>query len=85
MPVKLKVAVVPHSWGFESWPSEVFPKTPQRARHVVRKHRDALMAHGALRKIGREWVIIGDAYCRWIEANARTAAPAESRREGVAA
>lgn len=56
----------PHSWDLEHWPQSVYPHTSGRARYLVRAHRDALMSAGALTRIGREIVVIGGPYTRWL-------------------
>lgn len=61
---------IPHSWSVDTWPENVYPHTPKRARYLVRAHRDALMAIGALARVGREIVIIGDKYHRYLERQA---------------
>ena len=58
---------VPHSWTIESWPADIFPRTASRARYVLRAHRDELTAAGALARVGRELVVIGARYAKWIE------------------
>lgn len=59
--------MLPHSWEVESWPSGTFPGDANKGRHVVRVHRKALLAAGALTRIGRKLVIIGQPYCKWLE------------------
>jgi hypothetical protein len=56
----------PLSWSLNSWPADVFPNNTKRARHLVNAHRDALIAEGALSRPGREIVVLGDAYGRWL-------------------
>ena len=56
----------PHSWDIEHWPASVYPHTPNRGRYVVRMHRNDLMLAGALTRIGREIVVIGHAYTKWL-------------------
>jgi hypothetical protein len=62
-----KFAEVPHSWTIETWPPDVYPGNPARARYLTREHREALMAEGVLTRVGRELVIFGARYCRWLE------------------
>jgi hypothetical protein len=57
----------PHSWHLEHWPTSVYPHTAGRARYVLRAHRAELMACGALSRVGREIVVLGERYCRWLE------------------
>jgi hypothetical protein len=60
----------PHSWGIESWPADVYPHRPNRARYLISTHRDELMAVGALVRVGRELVVLGTRYTRWLERQA---------------
>ena len=57
----------PHSWDLEHWPQSVYPHTTGRARYLVRSHRDALIAAGALSRVGREIIVLGARYTRWLE------------------
>ena len=59
-------AGLPHSWSIESWPSDVYPHGPKSARYLVRVNRDALIAAGALTRVGREIVILGAGYAKWL-------------------
>lgn len=65
-----KISATPHSWGLESWPADVYPHRPNRARYLVNSQRDSLMAAGALVRVGRELVVLGDRYTRWLERQA---------------
>lgn len=58
---------LPHSWSIRSWPEAVYPHSPGRARYLVRANADELSRAGALARVGRELVIIGDRYIRWLE------------------
>jgi len=58
---------VPHSWAIESWPASIHPGTASRGRYVVRANRDALIAAGALARVGRSVIVLGVPYCRWLE------------------
>jgi hypothetical protein len=60
-------APAPHSWDLEHWPSNVYPHSESRARWLLRAHRDELLAAGALTRIGREIVVLGARYSRWLE------------------
>jgi len=58
--------LVPHSWDIEHWPPSVYPHTPNRGRYVVRSHRSELLNDGALTRVGRDLVIIGAAYAKFL-------------------
>ena len=60
-------ASFPHSWAIELWPSDVHPGTVSRARYMVRAHRNELIAAGALVRVGRELVVLGAPYSRWLQ------------------
>jgi len=70
MPKKVRPQSTPHSWAIESWPAEVHPNRPNRARYLIRTHRDELMAAGALVRVGRELVVLGARYTKWLELQA---------------
>lgn len=58
---------VPHSWTIAKWPEHIYPHTPKKARYVLRSQRDSLLREKALVRIGRELVVIGDRYNRWMQ------------------
>jgi hypothetical protein len=60
----------PHSWDLGRWPPHVYPGTERRGRYVLRVHRQELLAAGALVRVGRELVVIGARYQRWLEKHA---------------
>lgn len=64
---RINAELAPHSWTIESWPAHVFPNNAERARYLVRVHRDELFAAGVLSRVGRELVILGGRYVRWVE------------------
>ncbi|MCH7507578.1 MAG: hypothetical protein IID60_09780 [Proteobacteria bacterium] len=57
----------PHSWSIKRWPAHVYPNSPDKARYLVRANKDSLILEGALVRVGRELVIIGDRYVRWMQ------------------
>ena len=57
----------PHSWAIESWPAHVYPHAPGKGRYIVRCNRDALVAAGALTRIGRDLVVLGAPFSKWLE------------------
>jgi hypothetical protein len=59
-------ASTPHSWGVTSWPEAIWPHTPERARWLIRAHRNSLLNAGCLSRVGRELVVIGSRYERWL-------------------
>lgn len=60
----------PHSWDLEHWPPTVYPHSEGRARWILRAHRNELMAAGALVRVGRELVVLGDRFTRWLQMQA---------------
>lgn len=58
--------LVPHSWDIEHWPAHVYPHTPNRGRYVVRAHRNELIDAGALIRVGRDLVVIGAPYTKFL-------------------
>lgn len=61
---------LPHSWSIEHWPETVWPSTPTRARYVVRANRAELEQAGALSRVGKEMIILGEAFDRWLRSKA---------------
>jgi len=60
----------PHSWSVDAWPGSVYPNDAGKARYLIRSNRDALLAAGALSRVGRALVVIGGPYSRWLDAQA---------------
>jgi hypothetical protein len=63
---KIPVPTVPHSWRLDDWPAGVYPGAASKGRYVVRANRTALIAIGALVRVGRDLVVMGAAYSSWI-------------------
>jgi hypothetical protein len=63
---KLKAAPLPHSWLASEWVSGVAPNRQLAANHLIRTHRDELIACGALCRIGRNLVVIGEGYAQFL-------------------
>jgi hypothetical protein len=63
---KLTTNTSHHSWTFATWPEGVYPGNGTRARHLVRVNKNALIAEGVLTRIGREIVVFGVPYTRWL-------------------
>jgi hypothetical protein len=61
---------VPHSWSIADWPPSVYPNDSKRGRYLVREHKIDLLASGALSRVGRELVVLGPRYFRWLERQA---------------
>lgn len=60
----------PHSWSIPDWPASVYPGKSDRARYLVRSNRNSLRDAGALVRVGRDLVIIGVHYSRWLDQHA---------------
>lgn len=91
MSIKINAEAAPHSWSIETWPPHVYPGSTERARYFVRVHKQELFAAGVLTRPGRELVIVGARFCKWLESKvsdvtafdngaARTRSPEESKR-----
>jgi hypothetical protein len=64
---------VPHSWDLKSWKStaaHVWPHDEIAARRILRAHRAELQAAGALTRIGRNLVFLGNGYMKWLASQA---------------
>ena len=66
----VKTIAVPHDWTIRCWPRDVYPYDGTKARHMLRVHQAKLVAAGALTRIGREIVVLGAGYSRWLASNA---------------
>jgi hypothetical protein len=66
MPNKSAAEKIPHSWSVEDWPPSVYPCRASKGRYILREYRDALVAAGALVRVGRDLVVIGPAYEKWL-------------------
>jgi len=60
-------AALPISWSIDHWPPDIYPGSPTRGRYVCRMNRASLMAAGALARVGRDLVVIGAGYARWLQ------------------
>jgi hypothetical protein len=61
------------SWPVSQWSekaSEIYPNTTAAAKYLVRAQRSSLLEHGAMVRVGRDLVIMGDRYERWLERQA---------------
>jgi hypothetical protein len=65
----IKAASLPHSWTFADWPDGVFPNSGRKGKYLVRANRDELLRFGALTRIGRDIVILGEGYARFLSRN----------------
>jgi hypothetical protein len=82
-------ANLPHSWSIDVRPPGVYPGTPSRGRYPVRVHRKDLILAGALARVGRELVILGEPYNEWLQKSVENVpnydiAPNRSRRPAIA-
>jgi hypothetical protein len=62
---------IPHSWTIATWPSDVFPSDSGKAKYLIREHRDELHRAGVLSRVGRELIIFGGPYARWLQKASR--------------
>lgn len=58
---------LPHSWAIKDWPPYVFPGSPARGNYLVRAQYKKLLRAGALVRVGRTRVIIGERYNSWLK------------------
>jgi hypothetical protein len=65
-PREVPAVPAPHSWPADQWPAHVFPGEPGKGKYLVRAHQDELVAAGALVRLGRNRVVIGAPFCRWL-------------------
>ena len=70
MPPRISVASKPVCWDLEHWPPDIYPHTESRARYLVRAYRNDLILAGALTRVGRELVVFGEGYARFLQQKA---------------
>jgi len=63
-------APLPHSWSIDDWPPGAFPGSPARGRYLVRMYRREMLQAGALARVGRSLIVIGERYGRFLEKRA---------------
>lgn len=81
-------ATMPQSWAAKNWPDWVFPgRNPHRVRKLLKTHRAALLAHGALARVGRDLIVFGAGYGAWLAAHTSNVAgyqcPANAARKAA--
>lgn len=59
---KHKVDSLPHSWPVSDWPESVTPGNSRAGKHLVRVNKEELMECGALCRVGRNLMILGEGY-----------------------
>jgi hypothetical protein len=63
---KPKASPLPHSWLASDWPPNVAPNRASAAKHLIRTHRDELIACGALVRVGRNLTVLGEGYATFL-------------------
>jgi hypothetical protein len=63
---KPKVVPLPHSWRLCAWPPDVVPNSTSAAKHLIRTHREELRRFGALSRVGRDIIVIGEGYAAFL-------------------
>jgi hypothetical protein len=66
IPIPAPASNVPHSWPVRNWPPSVYPNDSRKGLYLVRMHSRELLKAGALVRIGRERVVIGTPYVKWM-------------------
>ena len=65
-----KIPSIQHSWSINDWPAGVYPNDARRARYLLRSNRNELVLQGVLARVGRELIVFGGKYSRWLEQKA---------------
>ncbi len=68
---KPKAASLPHSWLSSDWPGLVAPNRQSAANHLIRTHKDELIQCGALVRVGRNLVVLGEGYAQFLARKAK--------------
>jgi hypothetical protein len=66
MAKKPEIMAVPHSWGFSTWPAHVWPNDGVRGKRFCRTFEDQLFKSGALTRGGRELIVIGAGFTKFL-------------------
>ncbi len=61
-----KPTPMPNSWPLDSWPAAVFPNDQKKARYLFRANRAKLVACGAVTRVGRKVIFLGEGYSRFL-------------------
>ena len=59
----------PFMWSLHEWnvkAPQVFPFSAPKARRLFREHAEELVNHGALLRVGRVLVVVGEHYLDWL-------------------
>jgi hypothetical protein len=67
----------PHSWSVARWPAHVWPGDSTKGRRFVRTYEKELLKYKALTRMGREPVVMGAGFTRFMAAQAYRAADFE--------
>lgn len=63
---KNPVQPAPHSWSVPDWPGFIYPGNGSKGRYLIQTHRAELVRAGAIVRIGRDLVVMGAPYTRWL-------------------
>jgi len=63
------VAPLPSSWRARAWPPSVFPNEQRPADYIVRRYKEQLERCGALARVGRDLIVIGQGYAVFLAQN----------------
>ena len=79
---------MPHSWAAKNWPPSVFPNDASKAGYLLKAHKDELLAVGALSRVGKDLIVYGEGWGRFLAKGTQkvanymgTAAAARSARK----
>jgi hypothetical protein len=59
----------PHSWPVSKWPAFVWPGDSTKGKRFCRTYVDELVAAGALTRMGRDLVVMGEPFTRYMLKN----------------
>jgi hypothetical protein len=67
---KANAQPAPHSWSVSKWPAHVWPGDSTKGKRFCRTYEDALLAVGALTRMGRDLVVMGGPFTEFMRAQA---------------
>lgn len=66
--------LLPHSWGFKTWPPGAYPHHGTKARYLFRTNKIELIECGAVSRVGKEIIFLGAGYARFLQRHIARAA-----------
>jgi hypothetical protein len=62
-------ATIPHSFPLSEWTEKapmLYPGDTQKAKYLYRTHKRELVEASAIARVGRELIVFGQPYAKWL-------------------